>query len=242
MPTGQSPTGSQALVGAAEAERAAPADMSPSDPTRRADDVLQPESDDAGQTVTFRGGLRVAAALAQRVINVETLLWCVAELPAEAAQGRERWMRPATSADAQALAPLSGGRRGVRKRLARGDHAVLAEEEGRVVAVVWITTRPLRLPGYGLSVDASPQVPYSYGLQVARSARRRGLGTALAYYVREVEGPRLGFRSMSYHISPRNAMTYKRHLAESTTRTAAELRVLILFGRLPCVVRTKRVS
>lgn len=192
--------------------------------------------------MTVRGGLLAATALARRLIKVDTLLHCVAELPTEAAPDEPGWIRPATPADEPAIARIGGGRCTTRKRLARGDRAVVAEQGGRLVAVAWITVRPLRLPGYGLEVKASPSVPYSYGLRVVPSMRRRGVGTALAYYVREVEGPRLGFRCMSYHISPSNPATHRRHVAETHARTIGELRVLVLFDRIPCVIRSRPVA
>lgn len=204
-------------------------------------DVVQPNSSTGGQVVTLRGGLLLGTALARRLVKVDTLLYCVADLPAEAVHDGPAWIRSATAADTQALARLSGGRRTVRKRLAGGDYAVVAEQEDQLIGVVWITARPLRLPGYGLNVDASPEVPYSYGLRVVPSARRRGVGTALAYYVREVEGPRLGFRCMSYHISPSNPMTYRRHVAEANALTIGELRVLVLLDRIPRVIRSRRM-
>lgn len=192
--------------------------------------------------MTVRGGLHAAAALASRLIKLDTLLFCVADLPARAAPDEPGWIRPATPAESREIGRIGGGRRAVRKRLARGDVAVVAEQEGRLVGVVWITVRPLRLPGYGLKVNASSEVPYSYGLSVVPSVRRRGVGTALAYYVREVEGPRLGFRHMSYHVSPNNPASYRRHVAEARARTVGELRVLVLFDRIPCVIRSRRLS
>jgi GNAT superfamily N-acetyltransferase len=180
--------------------------------------------------MTLAGALRLLAESARVLVNVETLLLCEAEVGPYRPEAEATWIRPVRADDLSELAKLCGGRRALRKRLERGDRAFVAEENGTVCACVWLTTTPLRLARYGLRVDASDDRPYSYGIHVARSARRRGIGTALAYHVRDVNAPQLGFTRVRYHISPRNPATIRRHLAEPRARTLRELRLVVLFG------------
>jgi GNAT superfamily N-acetyltransferase len=175
-------------------------------------------------------------------VNVETLLLCEGEVGPYRPEAETPAIRPATIADRPRLARLAGGRRSLRRRLARGDHAFVVEEDGALVAAVWLTTRPLRLARYGIHVDASPEVPYSYGIYVDPAARRRGVGTTLAYHVRDVDAPRLGYTRVRYHISPRNEATIRRHLAEPRARTVGELRLVVFLGLCGFVLRDTAVA
>ena len=199
-------------------------------------------TEEGGSGLTVAGAMRLVTASVRAVVNVETLLLCEAEVGPYRPEADVDWMRPAGEADLPALAKLCGGRRTLRKRLARGDRAFVAELDGALCACVWLTTKPLRLARYGLHVDATPMHPYSYGLHVMRASRRRGVGTALAYHVRDVEAPRLGFTSVRYHISPRNPATIRRHLAEPRARTVRELRLVVVFGLFGRVVRDEPPS
>lgn len=174
----------------------------------------------------------------RKVVDVERLLLVarpvmVGPLPEGTREG--------STADIDALVDLYGrGRLAVQtrrrrariaRRFDRGDICVVTEDpSGRLVGCAWLASTPLRLDRYRVRADASVHDTYLYGLRVATSAQRSGIGERTITAAHAVAAGR-GAKNVQGHISPRNPATPHLFFDKVGSSRVGDCTVLVLGDR-----------
>jgi GNAT superfamily N-acetyltransferase len=135
----------------------------------------------------------------QWVLTVEFVVPTPTDGPVDVAQPLGINIRRGTLDDAPALEPLVVGEP-PKRRFVRGDVALVAEHDGRLIGCAWLASRPLPLYWIRIKVLPRPDRWYAYGDYVLPQFRRRGVHTALQA-ARLLEAQRVGARTMFGHVN-----------------------------------------
>lgn len=146
-------------------------------------------------------------------------------------------IRTAVPADRADLARLLPGV-DVPARLAAGDLAMVAEDDGRVVGCAWLATSAIRAPHWRIAVRPRPGEGYCYGLMVVPEARGRGLGRELARELRR-EGRRRGVQRFVSRVGAANAPALAVQVACGAT-VRHRMLVLVVLDRLGVLALSRR--
>jgi GNAT superfamily N-acetyltransferase len=107
-------------------------------------------------------------------------------------------IRDAVPGDAEGLADLLEPS-DLSDRFARGDVALVAEEDGVPVGCTFVTSADITAPHYCIPVRPGPGEAYGFGLAVRETHRRRGIGVALFREARRVARDR-GVTTVESHV------------------------------------------
>ncbi len=148
-------------------------------------------------------------------------------------------LRPAGPADVAGLADLVPDGEAA-ERLARGDLAVVAEEDGQLVGCTFVTQAHIEAPHYCIPVRPAPGEAYGFGLAVRDTHRRRGIGSALFREARRVARQR-GVTRVESHVQFANtgAIEVQRAAGGVLRRS---MYGIVVADRWGMVLRSRRVG